>query len=312
MSQSGLIFVQAEHFGQIFLPYANYPAEIYLRACSSGSDALAKWIPDLRKLDFHFFWDDTEYVLFVSGEQKKHFPTYFGSGDLLSSLKEKFGVREFCPSGKHAIDLTDSTWATSFFQTYQLKPGPVIAGKFVKLSQGKSHEEARALQEHHWNSGAAALLEYAQRRKTLAEKARLFLSHRGADKEVVREIGRTLELIGVRTWLDESEMPAGTPIARGLGEGMRQCLSVAFFISGQFRDESFIRSEVDAALHEQTTNPLFRIIPLVLADHGGTDALVPTSLRVLRWVSVKDVSIVRTILHALPPELQSGVRYTPQ
>ena len=39
---------------------------------------------------------------------------------------------------------------------------------------------------------------------------RVFLSHRGKDKELVRKFKRILELLGFDPWLDEDAMPAGT------------------------------------------------------------------------------------------------------
>jgi TIR domain len=311
VSQRGLIFVQSEHFGKIHLPYADYPAEIYLRACGAVNDPRTlQYLPDFRQCDFFFFWDDGEYVLFVSEAKTRRFPTHVGEADFLPKLKARYGISELLAADEDARDLSSTELANDFFAGNGLKPGPVIAGRFTKLFGNASRPNARELQPQYWDAGAGILVEYAHRRAQMAAKARIFLSHRGADKKLVRDVSDTLELIGVRTWLDEEAMPAGTPIVRALGDGMSDCLAAAFFISDKFRDEAFIRKEVDAALHQQVTNPSFRIIPLVLTDHGGTDELVPKSLQVLRWVSVADTAITPTILRALPPELQSLIKYT--
>jgi TIR domain-containing protein len=71
--------------------------------------------------------------------------------------------------------------------------------------------------------------------------ARIFLSHCGADKERVRDYYRTLKEIGYQPWLDEEAMAAGTPLQRGLLEGMKASMAAVFFITDAFKDEGYLR-----------------------------------------------------------------------
>ena len=50
---------------------------------------------------------------------------------------------------------------------------------------------------------------------------RVFLSHTGADKPMVREFKRTLEELGFDPWLDEDDMSAGLSLERALLQALR-------------------------------------------------------------------------------------------
>ena len=77
-------------------------------------------------------------------------------------------------------------------------------------------------------------------------------------------------------------------------------------------DAGVIGKEIDRAIHEAAMRgESFRVIPLVLAQHGGTDSNVPTPLQTLVWKTVDDVEIVPTILRALPSAVQGLIRYVP-
>jgi hypothetical protein len=49
-----------------------------------------------------------------------------------------------------------------------------------------------------------------------AAPTKIFLSHPGIDKPLVREFRETLELLGLEPWLHEDAMPAGVPLERAL------------------------------------------------------------------------------------------------
>lgn len=56
----------------------------------------------------------------------------------------------------------------------------------------------------------------------------------------------------------------------------------------------------------------FRVIPIVLAQHGGSDDRVPNPLKTLDWKTVKDIDIVPTILRALPDSVKAQIKYNPR
>ncbi len=81
---------------------------------------------------------------------------------------------------------------------------------------------------------------------------------------------------------------------------------------GDYAEVGVIKKEVDRAIHEAgMRGDGFRIIPIVLAQHGGSDDRVPDVLRTLVWKTEDDVEIVPTILRALPATVQRLVRYAP-
>jgi TIR domain len=68
---------------------------------------------------------------------------------------------------------------------------------------------------------------------------KIFLSHKGFDKPLVREFKSTLALLGFDPWLDEDAMPAGTNLERGILKGFTDSCAVVFFVTPEFKDESF-------------------------------------------------------------------------
>ena len=50
---------------------------------------------------------------------------------------------------------------------------------------------------------------------------KIFLSHKGADKPMVREFKKTLEELGFDPWLDEDAMTAGTELERAILQGFK-------------------------------------------------------------------------------------------
>ena len=57
---------------------------------------------------------------------------------------------------------------------------------------------------------------------------KIFLSHKGADKPLVREYERTLRALGFDPWLDELSMSAGAELERALLRGFNESCAVVF------------------------------------------------------------------------------------
>jgi TIR domain len=121
-----------------------------------------------------------------------------------------------------------------------------------------------------------------------------------------------LRLLNLKTWFDRDDLAAGDALVRGIDNAFAGCAAAVFFISGEYVDAGVIRKEIDRAIHEAAMrSDSFRIIPLVLAQHGGSDDHVPVPLQTLVWKTVDDVEIVPTILRALPGAVQGLIRYAP-
>ena len=136
------------------------------------------------------------------------------------------------------------------------------------------------------------------------EGKRVFLSHRGSDKAMVLEYKDILEELGYSPWLDDEAMPAGTPIERGLIEGMQESCAVVFFVTANFEDAGFLEAEINYALMEKRKKGSeFSIITLVFDEPDGESDIdvVPPLLRQYVWKQPKgQFHGLKEILRALP------------
>lgn len=132
---------------------------------------------------------------------------------------------------------------------------------------------------------------------------KIFLSHKGANKELVRQFDRLLRTIGYDTWLDEDSMTAGVNLHRGIADGFAQSCAAVFFLTKDFKDESYLENEIDLAMARHNEDgEKFKIITLVL----DAEATVPTLLKRFLWKSPDNsLDAVREIIRALPIELGS-------
>jgi TIR domain len=136
---------------------------------------------------------------------------------------------------------------------------------------------------------------------TISDSKRIFLSHKGVDKEKVIDFKKTLKLLGYHPWLDEDAMPAGTSLERGLLRGMKDSCAVIFFITPSFKDEGFLQTEVDYAIAEKRRKgDKFAIISLQF-DNDGQTGEIPELLKPYVWKKPKTLlDAVREIIRALP------------
>ena len=136
------------------------------------------------------------------------------------------------------------------------------------------------------------------------DKGRIFLSHKGSDKKMVLEYKEVLEELGYKPWLDDEAMPAGTPLERGLLEGMQESCAVIFFVTADFKDTGFLETEIDYAIAEKRKRQgEFAIITLILHDSGGAldaESVVPPLLKPYVWKQPKSqLQALIEILRAL-------------
>jgi hypothetical protein len=138
---------------------------------------------------------------------------------------------------------------------------------------------------------------------------KIFLSHKGANKSLVRNFDSTLRLLGFDTWLDEDAMPAGTELHRGILQGFKDSCAAVFFITPEFKDESYLAKEIDYAVAEKMEKGnRFVIIAIVFKDQNGNSGLVPELLKPYVWKNPEnDLEALREIIKALPIKLESIV-----
>ncbi|MGA9665347.1 MAG: toll/interleukin-1 receptor domain-containing protein [Gallionella sp.] len=129
----------------------------------------------------------------------------------------------------------------------------------------------------------------------------IFLSHKSTDKTLVREIAKTLSMIGYAPWLDEDKMKAGANLERALREGFSNSCAAVFFVTPNFIDEGYLSSEIDYALAEKRSKgDRFAIITLLLSGPDGSVGTVPKMIQQYVWKQVEPIEITRTILESLP------------
>ena len=132
---------------------------------------------------------------------------------------------------------------------------------------------------------------------------KVFLSHKGSDKNTVLDFRQTLEELGYQPWLDDDAMPAGTLRERGLLQGMQASCAVVFFVTPSFKDEGYLATEIDYAIEEKRRKrDRFAIITLRLGDSGDDAApKVPDLLNRFIWKTPRTpLEALREIVRALP------------
>lgn len=137
---------------------------------------------------------------------------------------------------------------------------------------------------------------------------RIFLSHKGSDKNMVLEYKEMLEELGYKPWLDDEAMPAGTSLERGLLKGMQESCAVVFFVTADFKDEGFLETEINYAVAEKRKRgDEFAIIPLILNTSGGNpdiESAMPDLLKSFVWKQPKSqLQALKEILRALPKDI---------
>lgn len=153
------------------------------------------------------------------------------------------------------------------------------------------------------NSEISKLLEYHEFTMGV-KKMKIFLSHKGADKPMVRLYKSTLETLGFDVWLDEDAMPAGTALHRGILQGFKDSCAAIFFITPNYKDEGFLETEINYAITEKMAKGnKFAIITLVF-EKDGKCGEVPELLKTYVWKQPdNDLVALQEIIKALPLKL---------
>jgi hypothetical protein len=131
---------------------------------------------------------------------------------------------------------------------------------------------------------------------------KIFLSHKSADKTLLRDFAKTLTALGFEPWLDEDAMAAGANLERALLQGFDQSCAVVFFITPNFVDESYLASEIDYAMRQKRAkgDNKFSIITLCF-NVDGKKGVVPELLKTYVYKEPStDLEALREILRALP------------
>ena len=137
---------------------------------------------------------------------------------------------------------------------------------------------------------------------TTSDSKKIFLSHKGSDKDMVVDFKKTLKALGYEPWLDEEAMPAGVPVERAVLQGMKDSCAVVFFITPSFRDEGYLETEINYAIQEKREKgDNFVIVTLLFDDSGDGTVEVPELLKPYVWKTPNtQLQALREIVRALP------------
>ena len=292
-----------------FLPHADLLGLIQARLHELvfKNPELKKYVPSMMDVDLFFTWDGDKFMLLISPEKRGHLPARGIETKHLPKLREE--GHNVLGSVEDFVDISEVRTTKEMFQEMQFTEGFGAAGIFPA---GLYDDTSKAKKEAAGLAVAQLVITWAQKRRHVMENSRIFLSHKGANKPLIDKVDQALWLLGLKTWFDRDDLAAGDPLVRGVDNAFAECAAAVFFLSGQFADAGVIKREIDRANHEQTMRADgFRIIPIVLAQHGGSDSIVPAPLKMLVWKPVDDIEIVPTILKGLPESAKAQIKYTP-
>ena len=308
----GIEFVRETHLSiaeGCYLPRADLLGHIQsrLHEILFRHPELKEYVPHLLDVDVFISWDGDNFLLFVSPEKRAHLPARGMETKHLPQQREA-GQDHFLDINGFA-DISHLDRVRASFAELGFAAGFAAAGTFPA---GSYTEDAKVAKIKAGDEVASLIQGWAQARRRDMENSRIFLSHKGINKPLVEKIDRALRLLNLKTWFDVDDLAAGDALVRGVDNAFAGCAAAVFFISADYVDAGVISKEIDRAVHEATMREeLFRIIPLVLKQHGGSDEHVPGPLQTLVWKTVDDIEIVPTILRALPSSVQAQVGYAP-
>lgn len=133
------------------------------------------------------------------------------------------------------------------------------------------------------------------------KEVKIFLSHKSVDKPIVHRYYDALKEVGFDPWLDKPSMAAGANLERELLRGFEESCAAVFFLTGNFKDENYLATEVDYAIRQKRKKGnKFAIITL----RYDSTASVPSLLDPYIFIDVaNDLEGFRELVRALPIEL---------
>ena len=99
------------------------------------------------------------------------------------------------------------------------------------------------------------------------QKRDVFLSHASPDKEkYVYPFIEALNTRGISYWVDEGEVLWGDSISRKINEGLIISTYVVVFLSMEFLNRNWPRTELESALSHENTKGQVVVFPILIAS----------------------------------------------
>lgn len=180
-----------------------------------------------------------------------------------------------------------------------LKPHAWLKGKVRPLIEIDTVEH-----DHFGKKRTESHLHFRVTHKEMLMSAptKIFLSHKGIDKPIVREYFSVLRTLGFEPWLDEDALLAGNQLERALLQGMLESCAAVFFIKPSYRDENYLATEINYAMAEKRKKgEQFSIITLVLPGEDHAQTVIPDLLQQFVWKEpATHLKALEEIIRALP------------
>jgi hypothetical protein len=133
------------------------------------------------------------------------------------------------------------------------------------------------------------------------KEIKIFLSHKTVDKPLVYRYFHALRRLGFDPWLDESNLPVGANLERGILRGFEESCAAVFFITESFIDEKYLAAEVDyAIMQKRQKDKKFAIITLRYSKAAPVPGLL---LPYIYKDVANDLEGFESLIAALPIEL---------
>jgi hypothetical protein len=304
---SGSEFMNTKCFGEgVYRPYADYISDVSTQVDNLlvSDPAFARFIENLVNRDFLFVVGKRVALLCLSSSAYRHYPFRDCPqwADLFQITEEQFlslyeGADETATLIQQAN--LDSYLADTFNFTTPISIAfPAIFFAGIESPDWNIRQSAvNKIAELIITKDRAQYEEYIEMQKPKS----IFLSHKSADKALVREIASTLHSIGLAPWLDEDRMKAGASLERAILQGFHDSCAAVFFVTPNFIDDGYLASEIDYAIaQKRSKGDKFTIITLLLSGEDGSFGKVPELLNTYVWKRVQPIQILRTITEALP------------
>ena len=133
---------------------------------------------------------------------------------------------------------------------------------------------------------------------------KIFLSHKGVDKEMVRRFEKLLRALGFDPWLDDDAMPAGSQPDRAIQQGFKDSCAAVFFVTPQFEDKRWLATEIEyARVEKREKGDRFSIITLCLSKDGQQGKVPDLLTNYIYKSPAHELEAMVEIIRALPIRL---------
>jgi hypothetical protein len=144
-------------------------------------------------------------------------------------------------------------------------------------------------------------LEIAQRisSKPLGKESPVFISHSSKDKPIIEDLIPYMTSAGLPIWYDKINIDYGQSIVEAVQEGVGMSKAVIFWITKNFLESSWCKTEMRNFLNRHSGGDNVRIISVVSDDVGKED--IPIFMQELKYLRLeKDMNLANVAKEILP------------